>query len=48
VEGNTNILWLPPDYLEAHSATWNRNLVIGHSSGRISVIGFKKEAKLVI
>jgi WD40 repeat protein len=48
VEGDTNIIWLPPDYREICLATWNRNLVIGHSSGRISVIGFKKGAKLVI
>ena len=119
VEGNTNILWLPPDYRKTYSATcveqelglqgarnsrvkrsfcsskkepaerhtythsctsstnnilyffytklysvpslftymhaylycsttWNRSLVIGHSSGRISFFCFKKGAKLVI
>ena len=48
VEGDINILWLPPDYRGTYSAPWNRNLVIGHSSGRISVFGFKKEAKLVM
>jgi WD40 repeat protein len=48
VEGDTNILWLPPDYRQTSSATWNRNLVIGHSSGRILIFSFKKEAKLVI
>jgi WD40 repeat protein len=48
VEGDTNILWLPPGYRKTSSATWNRSLVIGHSSGRISFFCFKKEAKLVI
>jgi WD40 repeat protein len=48
MEGDTNILWLPPDYRKTHSATWNRSLVIGHSSGRISFFCFKKGAKLVI
>ena len=48
VEGDMNILWLPPDYREACSATWNRSLVIGHSSGRISFFCFKKGAKLVM
>ena len=48
VEDNTNILWLPPDYRETCLVTWNRSLVIGHSSGRISLFCFKKGAKLVI
>jgi WD40 repeat protein len=48
VEGDTNILWLPPDYRKTHSATWNGSLVIGHSPGRISFFCFKKGAKLVI
>jgi WD40 repeat protein len=48
VEGDTNILWLPPDYRKTHSATWNGSLVIGHSSGRISFFCFKKGANLVM
>jgi WD40 repeat protein len=48
LEGDTNILWLPPDYRQSNSATWNRNLVIGHSSGRISFFCFEKEVKLVM
>ena len=48
VEGDMNILWLPPDYREACSATWNRSLVIGHPSGRISFFCFKKGVKLVM
>ena len=48
IEGETNILWLPPDYRKTHSATWNGSLVIGHSSGGISFFCFKKGAKFVI
>jgi WD40 repeat protein len=48
VEGNTNIIWLPPSYREICSATWNRSLVLGHSSGRTSFFCFEKGAKLVI
>ena len=48
VEGNTNIIWLPPDYRESFLATQNRSLVLGHSSGRISFFSFEKGAKLVI
>ncbi|KUJ12357.1 uncharacterized protein LY89DRAFT_738145 [Mollisia scopiformis] len=48
VEGDTNILWLPPDYRKTCSATWNGSLVIGHSSGRISFFAFKKGVKLVM
>jgi WD40 repeat protein len=48
VEGDTNILWLLPDYRETCSATWNGSLVLGHSSGRISFFCFKKGAKLVM
>ena len=48
VEDDTNILWLPPDYRETCSVTWDRSLVIGHSSGGISIFYFKKGAKLVM
>jgi len=48
VEDDTNILWLPPNYRQNCSVTWNRSLVIGHLSGRISFFYFKKGAKLVI
>jgi WD40 repeat protein len=48
VEDDMNILWLPPDYRETCSVTWNRSLVIGHSSRRISFFYFKKGAKLII
>jgi len=48
VESDTNILWLPPDYRKTCSVTWNRNLVIGHSSGGVSFVSFKKDIKLII
>jgi WD40 repeat protein len=48
VEGNTSIIWLPPDYRAICLATRNRSLVLGHSSGRISFFCFKKGAKIVI
>ena len=47
-EGDANILWLPSEYRKTDSATWNRSLVIGHSSGRISFFCFKKVVTLVI
>jgi WD40 repeat protein len=48
VKGDTNIIWLPPNYRQTCSATWNESLVIGHSSGRVSFFCFKKGAKLVV
>jgi WD40 repeat protein len=48
VEGDRDILWLPPDYREIASATWNRTIVIGHASGRISFIHIGEGAKLII
>ncbi|KAG4437673.1 hypothetical protein IFR05_006835 [Cadophora sp. M221] len=48
LEGGTNILWLPPDYRQSHSATWNGNLVIGDSSGRMSFFCFEKGVNLVM
>ena len=48
MEGDMNILLLPPDYRETCLATWNRSLVIGHSSGSISFFSFEKGAKLIM
>jgi WD40 repeat protein len=48
LEGDTKILWLPPDYRHSISANWNRNLVLGHSSGSISFFCFETAAKFVI
>src|SRR5205814_8020420 len=48
VEGISNILWLPPNYLPTCQATWNRIIVLGHSSGRISSFKFAPGANLII
>ena len=47
VEWETNILWLPPDYRQTCEAVWNKVIVLGHSSGRISILGFKEESRLI-
>jgi WD40 repeat protein len=48
VEGISNILWLPPDYLPTCHAIWNGITVLGHSSGRISFFEFARGASLII
>jgi WD40 repeat protein len=45
VEGKGKILWLPPEYRETSMAVWNRIIGLGHSSGRISILGFKEGLK---
>ena len=45
VEGKVKLLWLPPEYRETSIAAWNRIIALGHSSGRISIVGFKKGSK---
>ncbi|TVY78253.1 Vegetative incompatibility protein HET-E-1 [Lachnellula suecica] len=47
IEGDLNILWLHPDYRGTCSATWNRSLVLGHSSGRTSFFCFDKSVKVI-
>ena len=47
VEGKGKILWLPPDYRATSIAVWNRTIVLGHSSGRISILGFKDGSKYI-
>ena len=46
-EGNTNILWLPPNHRKTCSATWNSSLVIGQVNGTISFYKFTEEGKLI-
>jgi WD40 repeat protein len=41
-EGKGNIFWLPPEYRATSIAVWNRIVVLGHSSGRISILEFKQ------
>jgi WD40 repeat protein len=47
LEGKGKILWLPPEYRATSIAIWNRIIVLGHSSGRISYLGFKERSKLI-
>jgi hypothetical protein len=47
VEGGTDILWLSPDYRATCEAVWNEFIVLGHSSGRISILGFKEGSRLI-
>jgi WD40 repeat protein len=45
VEGKGKLLWLPPEYRETSTAAWNRIIALGHSSGRISILGFREGPK---
>lgn len=45
VEGVLNLLWLPPAYRATCEAVWKEEIVLGHSSGRISILGFKDKLK---
>ena len=47
VEKDSNLLWLPPAYRATCAALWNEIIVLGHSSGGISILGFKEGSKLV-
>jgi WD40 repeat protein len=40
-KGKMKLLWLPPDYRATCVAVWNKIVVLGHSSGRVSVLAFK-------
>ncbi|KAH6724958.1 hypothetical protein BKA61DRAFT_537037 [Leptodontidium sp. MPI-SDFR-AT-0119] len=37
-EGTARYLWLPPNYRPACEAVWDRIVVLGHSSGRLSFL----------
>ena len=45
IEGEEKFLWLPPEYRASSIGVWNRIIVLGHSSGRISILGFEKGSK---
>jgi WD40 repeat protein len=47
IEGEKEILWLPPDYRATSTAAWNRFIALGHSSETISILGFKEGPKLI-
>jgi WD40 repeat protein len=43
----SNLVWLPSAYRATCEAVWNKIIVLGHSSGRISILGFKEGSKLI-
>ena len=47
VEEKGKILWLPPDYRATCKAVWNKVIVLGHSSEKIYILGFKEGTKLI-
>jgi WD40 repeat protein len=48
VEGEANILWLPPDYRSTCEAFWDKTVVLGHSPGRLSFLQFRQGPKLIV
>ena len=42
-DGKRKFLWLPPGYRATSFAVWNRTIILGHSSGRISRLGFQEQ-----
>jgi WD40 repeat protein len=46
-EGGSNLLWLPPTFRPICEAVWNEAIVLGHSSGRVSVLAFREGPKLI-
>jgi WD40 repeat protein len=47
VEKGIKLIWLPPDHRPSCEAFWNKSLVLGYSSGKVSIIGFEEGLKLV-
>ena len=47
IEWRTRILWLPPDYRRTDEAAWHKVVVLGHSSEKISILGFKEGPRLI-
>jgi WD40 repeat protein len=45
VKEGQNILWLPPDYRATCEAVRNNVVVLGHSSGGISLLEFDERLK---
>jgi WD40 repeat protein len=47
-EGGIKILWLPPIYRSSYCiAYWNKNIVMGYSTGLISILGFQEGLKVL-
>ena len=47
VEEGANILWLPPDYRAECVAVQDGMVVLGHSSGRISILKLEQGSKTI-
>jgi WD40 repeat protein len=47
VEGESKLVWLPPASRSTCTAVRNNFIVLGHLSGRISILGFKEGLKLI-
>jgi WD40 repeat protein len=47
LEGKSKLLWLPPLYRAICEDVWNEAIVLGHSSGRISILAFKEGLKVI-
>jgi WD40 repeat protein len=47
IEDNINLLWLPADYRPTCEAIWDRLVVLGHSSGRVSFLQIETGSKFV-
>jgi hypothetical protein len=48
IEGKEKFLWLPLEYRASSIAVWNKTIVLGHLSGRISILGFEKGSKHIL
>ena len=47
IEGRQKILWLPPECRTSCIAVRKQSLVLGCSSGRVSIIGFQEGSKFI-
>jgi WD40 repeat protein len=47
VDSTAQILWLNSEYRPTCEAIWDKTLVLGHSSGRVSFLQFKEGLKLI-
>jgi WD40 repeat protein len=47
VEENRKLLWLPHEYRGISRSIWKRIIVLGHSSGRISILEFKEGLRYI-
>ncbi|OBT42047.1 hypothetical protein VE00_07428 [Pseudogymnoascus sp. WSF 3629] len=45
LEGKEKILWLPLEYRPTSMAVWNRIVILGRSSGKISILRFEEGLK---